>query len=188
MIINLRGTSGSGKTTVIRELMQLYTPVSVIERTETGCPLVYQLSGSISPVYVLGSYENVCGGCDVVENYTVVIPQLIAKYMVSGHVLFEGLLVSGAFGATGACLSKLAKGVCVVVAFLDTPLSICLDRVKNRRVQRGAQKVFNPANTIQKFNQIVAVKRMFRGTDVRVVDVDHREALQHIVQLLEENR
>ena len=188
MIINLRGTSGSGKSTVVLELMRLFAPVEIIERVGEGVrarPLVYRIHGCAPPLYVFGSYESVCGGCDVIDDYAAVVPQLVDKYLSQGHVLFEGLLVSGTFGAIGVHLQRLAAGGHeVVVAFLDTPLGVCLDRVEFRRAQRGVQKAFNPVNTIKKFHQCIVVKRQFRGKGIRVVDIHYQESVQQIAQLV----
>lgn len=60
MILNIRGTSGSGKTYLVRQIMEALGPpkpiLDVEDRVEG-----YELRGNIR---VVGSYERECGGCD----------------------------------------------------------------------------------------------------------------------------
>ena len=68
MIINIRGTSGSGKSFLVRHIMRLYpkqVPVYVSDRRQ---PISYTLSRSGRKLLVVGHYESVCGGCDTVHS------------------------------------------------------------------------------------------------------------------------
>lgn len=64
MILNIRGTSGSGKTWLIRRIMEELGPPEPIISAEGEKPDGYLLQGNIR---LVGSYENVCGGCDAVN-------------------------------------------------------------------------------------------------------------------------
>jgi hypothetical protein len=67
MIINLRGCNGSGKTTIVRRFLDRLPSRAFGPRADR--PLGYGVDatewGVTRPVYVVGSYENACGGADV---------------------------------------------------------------------------------------------------------------------------
>ena len=91
MIINIRGTSGSGKTYTVRSFMNKYQPESVImyDSKMVAAHCVYY---NMIPVYVIGSYKNVCGGCDAIPTQDMAC-SLVRHFAQFGHVLFEGLLM-----------------------------------------------------------------------------------------------
>ena len=63
MIINVRGTSGTGKSTVIHNILKKYPHKPVI--SHGGKHMGYKVeltSGKF--LYVVGKYETQCGGCD----------------------------------------------------------------------------------------------------------------------------
>jgi hypothetical protein len=100
MLINLRGTSGSGKSTIVRNLM-----------TQCGCKPIHGALGLHlpeayllmlpHPVYVIGPYTTPCGGCDRILPFALV-PRLIKQYSQRGHVILEGLLMSTCYGEIGS--------------------------------------------------------------------------------------
>ena len=81
MIINVRGTNGSGKTTVVKSLMEMSGPSAVPMTWATQrihsptqkdpdrfvdkdvCGDVYELPSG-KTLGVLGTYHKKCGGCD----------------------------------------------------------------------------------------------------------------------------
>ena len=103
MVINLRATNGAGKSTAIRALMEK-SNVHPIFGTTFGlrCPEGYKarLPQVEADVFVLGPYTAQCGGCDRIQPYDL-IPRLIEKYAVQGHLIFEGALISTCWGAIG---------------------------------------------------------------------------------------
>lgn len=186
MILSLRGTSGSGKSTAVRAILDM-GPTAVVEevkRVRGARPLVYRVDAEV-PLFVFGSYATVCGGVDTIQDYKTVVPQLLDRYAPRGHVLFEGLLLSGTYGSTGAKMAELAvRGHEAVCVFLDTPLEVCLQRVQARRAARGDDRPLNPKNTTSKHNQIVGALRRLQEHGLRVVTIDHRRAAEQLLELL----
>lgn len=153
MVINVRGTSGSGKTTVMREIMSQSTSTQPIILDGQKKPDAYLLNiPSVQhAVFLVGSYENVCGGCDAIATQDEICAR-VRNYSKDGHVLFEGLLMSHVFSRYAALDRELAaRGVPSIWAFLDTPLELCLARVNDRRVARGQLEPVNPVNTSDKW-------------------------------------
>lgn len=191
MIINLRGTSGSGKTTVVRNIMRRW-PHAPVEFTKTARgqkPLVYRIIPSIERrLFVFGSYATECGGCDTISDYKTIIPELLPRYAPLGDILYEGMLISGTYGSIGPVLAAMetAGHGPAIFAFLDTPIEVCLERVRARRVARGDLRELDPSNTVSKYKAILNAKKRVSAPPLshRVVDIDHRDAEAQVLALL----
>ena len=156
-IIQVRGTSGSGKSTVMRAVMKQlgeFHGVTVAGRKQ---PMYYQLDwrhGSSKPVgfdlCVLGHYATACGGCDTIGSAKAVI-ELIDSMKHWDVILCEGLLLSEDVKNTLTLPIDRLK-----VLFLTTPLDTCLERIKGRRATAGNDKPLNVANTS---NRVATIER-----------------------------
>ena len=176
MIINIRGTSGSGKTVIIRGIMEKFS-MRVPLGDNIKRPIAYELSADGLPTtYVMGSYENVCGGCDTIKTQDEICDR-IRRYALQGHVLVEGLLMSHIFGRY-AELAKELYPIPYVWAFLDTPLQVCLDRINMRRRAKGKLDPVNPENTTKKWHDM---RRVFKKCELAKLDVrwlDHQKGTE----------
>jgi ABC-type dipeptide/oligopeptide/nickel transport system ATPase component len=196
MIINIRGTSGSGKTYAVREVMRLiakyYTNYDWLpvrgeykSKGKTVSKVVAQVSHfRMQPVYVIGNYAaNVCGGCDTITSQDVVC-SLVRHFSQFGHVIFEGLILSHLYARYVALDDELTSaGERYVWAFLDTPLKLCLERVQQRRDARGDDRPFNPENTIGKFESIVKCRSKVEELGREVITVPHDNPARTIMEL-----
>lgn len=188
MVINLRGTSGSGKTTIVRQLMALGS-VSVIgsDRKPDAYRLV--LPEVHRPLFVIGSYRNVCGGCDSIKSQDEVCERVLS-WAPHGHVLFEGLLVSGTFERYAKLDRKVARGGHgpYVWGVLDTPLAVCVNRINARRRARGQMKPVSPENTEAKYRSVVSSTRQarsgFEAANLDVRFIDHTRASDVVLDWL----
>jgi hypothetical protein len=163
MLINLRGTHGAGKSTVVRKLLDANAARPIFGALGPR-PEAYELTvaGEIK-TFVIGPYNTVCGGCDAVQPYELICP-LIEKYAAAGHVIFEGALISSCWGAVGLLMERWKREA--IVVFLNTPADECVRRVMARRQQRGDGRVFNPANLIQKHATIARLKQKLDAAGV----------------------
>jgi thymidylate kinase len=176
MLINLRGTSGAGKSTVVRALMAQCPHKPIYGALGLRLPEAYALMLP-QPAYIIGPYTTApCGGCDAVQSFALVL-QLLEHYAERGHVVFEGLLLSTCFGVIG----KLMEMHDSVVMFLDTPLRVCIERVKARRAAAGNLRPFNPNLLAQKYATIARLKGKFGS---RAMTVNDRDASATIMRLL----
>lgn len=183
MIISIRGTHGSGKSWVVRELMHECSPTPKFGKLGIRKPEAYllQLPGIDKPLFVLGPYETDCGGCDSIQPYDLIL-EFIESYAAEGHVLFEGAIVSSSYGRVGRLMEKWGTDACML--FLTTPLDECIRRVNSRRkvgvsstpsllgdgpLMTGA--VLNTKNTENKYLQIEDSKEKIRVAGImRVVE------------------
>lgn len=144
MILNIRGTNGTGKSHLVRQLMadltreqgEPFEPRHVAGRKR---PLYYSLSrGQIHPdVVVLGHYETDCGGCDTISRIDDVFT-LARRFSEQGHdVIMEGMILSGEVKRSQ---SLVEDKVPFKIFHLDIPVQECIDSVNQRRWRRDPSK------------------------------------------------
>jgi len=166
MLIKLHGTSGSGKSTVARHLMNL----GLTDPCDNGTRVVG--IGLLRPLYILGTYNSQCGGCDTLTAGQQI--ELIHFYAPRGHVFYEGLLGSEYYGKLG--VASEPYGNRHVFAFLDTPIELCIERVKARRLAKGNAKPLNEENTRNRVRKIETLKRKLYQQGRTVVTIGHHNA------------
>ena len=185
IILSLRGTSGSGKTTVARKFITDYPckPLNIPQiKKHWGYEVDLSAEGLNSKLYVIGSYENTCGGTDGINTQEEIADRALAAHP-RGHVLLEGLLLSKV-GPNAITTKMLAPTGAYVAAYIDTPLQTCLDRVQARRVERGDERPFNPQNTISAFKStLAACKNLHEMGGVKVITVDHKNAFNETLDI-----
>lgn len=181
---NLRGTNGSGKTTVARELLKLAGAVPVLMKGKK----VEAYRGALfeKPIVFLGSYETQCGGCDTIPSVARVA-ELLEHYMgafTNGVVFFEGLMISHMLGTVGAMQAQLGKQN-NILAFLDTPLEVCIKRVEMRRRERADYREFDPRNIVADHPRVASCMRKAVKQKYVVIVVNYDNALEQVKTDLE---
>jgi len=177
-IIKIHGCSGAGKTTAVRQYMLRYDAQAVESHVPKPEAYICDLY-----TYVLGSYENTCGGMDTVGSAAKVMA-LVDKYAARGNVIFEGLLQSTYYGAMGAHSIKYGKDY--IYAFLDTPIELCLERVVARRAASGRNNKFDPQLTRNKHATILRLqnKLIAEGKHTVVIFKHDGDLAEQIKELL----
>ena len=138
MIVNIRGTNGSGKTTVINGVLSKFKPVPIYGLMGPRKPEAYRLDrGKKKPLFVIGPYDGTpTSGVDNVSTKGLeALIELLAKYDARGHVLFEGAMISTNVGLLGYWLADRKERV--VIAQLDTSVEDCFAGVASRRRAAG---------------------------------------------------
>jgi hypothetical protein len=92
VIINLRGTSGSGKTTVVRNLIKSCEVRPIYGLLGHRQPEAIALQRPHRALYALGPYP--AAGCDSILGRLGVkgVITLLEKYRTRGDIIFEGLI------------------------------------------------------------------------------------------------
>jgi adenylate kinase family enzyme len=184
IILCLRGTSGSGKTTIARTFIEKY-PTFPIEDSNSNKIWGYEVDmsqeGFSAPLFVIGSYATTCGGCDNINTQKEIAERALSVHP-RGHVLIEGLLLAHA-GPKAITTTMLKETNAYVLGYIDTPLDVCLDRVQKRRIARGDLRPFNPDNTISKHSGAHRTCINMHNIGVPVRTVDHTDAFNKTLEI-----
>lgn len=196
-IVNIRGTHGSGKSTIATRIMNKYGYIEHIKISADG--MKARTAGYIVPIkrgetlFIVGKYETACGGCDGIQPYSDIWPRVAAAAEDHHHVLFEGALISTTYGSIGQ--ESEFFGNDFVFAFMDTPLEECVRRVNARRAARGAGPIEDIKNIAGKHATIAALRsKLMYGHQTpaasrgevpkrKVADIDHTQPLRTTLKL-----
>lgn len=174
MIINIRGTGGSGKSWTVNQLFARF-PVATYDKAALG----HVLNNN---TLVLGPYLTGVSteGTDVVtRRMTQDELQRVVRAGSACHpnVLFEGLIVSVIYGRWRDLARELPDYRWV---FLNTPLEQCIANTKKRRRRAGKPEEFNPKATIDKYRSVRSVLAKARADRLQVWDVSSDDAVDLI--------
>jgi hypothetical protein len=184
-IISIRGTNGSGKSTIARKLIELFDaqPESVDKR---GKPQNYVMTAGQSTLHIIGSYANDCGGCDGIKVWDDIWPRVV-RFAELGHVVFEGLSVSSGYGRIGKWSEPY--GDRMIFAFMDTPPELCIERVIERRKRKGNLKPYDATNLLAKHRAVQSTLRRCRDEfGRRAVILNHLDPVSQVLDLLKINQ
>lgn len=183
MIVNLRGTNGSGKSTVPHTLIAQskdarevnlvgYTTEKGAERFVVG----YHLRDL--DLCIVGKYATACGGCDGVKTQDLICAAVIAASRVATNVLFEGVIVSTLFSRY-LTLAKGFKKRGFTWAYLDTPLKTCLERIQ----KRNGGKEIKEDLVASKTRAIASTRVKAEVAGQRVKIINHKNAVAEVKAL-----
>lgn len=179
---NPRGTSGSGKTTIVRAILDVSgaTPYK-LHRNKVR---MYRGEFQGVELFVLGDYRGQCGGCDTIQPYADILPLIsyVMERTEPSLLVYEGLLISHSLGTIGELVKPY--GHRHIMAFLDTPLNVCLDRVKSRRLERGQLAPLNPANTTKDHGSVARCKERAQAQGFTVRTIRHDESISQSLEIL----
>lgn len=187
---NLRGTSGSGKSTIVRALMAKYSRKEEQFIAGRKQPISYKLyRDEGAPLFVVGHYNTPTGGGDSVSQGMVFIYEMVNKELDAGYdVILEGLVISS--DVTRAVDLKNRHELLIVE--LTTPIEMCLEGIRSRRAascaiksaKKGIEiipKEVDPKNTVAKMKQIVPQRKRFKAAGVDFRMLDRSEALKAVL-------
>jgi AAA domain len=186
IIINPRGTSGSGKTELVRRILAHYGwqrtagpeaegGLAAIYREGRTRPLGYRLehpSGG-PPLAVMGDYEVTSGGCDTIRAVDGGLEEIMrraAEHAAAGHdVLIEGQLLSSEHERS----AELARSHDLHVLRLTTPPEQCArNLVSRRRVRRDTWRSVAGAVAIEHEMVAAACERLAQYATVEALGFD----------------
>jgi ABC-type dipeptide/oligopeptide/nickel transport system ATPase component len=199
IILNIRGTNGSGKSTTVRSLMDYLWTKKALKRTpfqidgkEGGYKFVLPEGRNVS---ILGKYATACGGLDASFSYPGAADDVIFfldELAKVGDVVAEGVVAMGSYGIGRLqkfSVDQTAKSNKVIFALMDTPLETCIARCEARRAEKAAAKgkeakPLNPENLRSKWesNHKDLQKLKDLGLDTRFIP--HIDPLPTILQFL----
>lgn len=187
MIIQLRGTSGSGKSHIMRSVLgQLRNKTKWYEPGRKQ-PLGYGGWFDNRHIAIPGHYETPCGGCDTIPDLTKVFDTVLNAVAGSPIVLFEGLLASEDTRRTLELRDTIAPELFRVINII-TPIEDCLAGIQQRRDARGDVRPLKPDNTVNRVRTINRACAKLRDAGMEVYEADRERASQLVFTWLWETQ
>lgn len=185
MLIQVAGTSGSGKSHLMRSFLKHMRKEAEVEEGHLqgrASPIGYLINRKNNPIFVAGAYDVPTGGCDTIRDVKQVY-ELLDKHLKLGrHVVFEGLFC---MNQTRGPQLATRLGKDYVVLQLATPLATCLASINSRRAERGEGELANQTNTIDNYRRATNFCASMREAGARVIRVTRDEGLDKMLELLE---
>jgi hypothetical protein len=202
VILQIRATSGGGKTTVMRHLFGIACcePVKVQKTARGQKVLINQGDWRGYPFYVIGPYDaEGTGGCDRISKIEEVValvdsvakPTHDKRGNHSGIVCFEGLLLAHSWGQMGEHLHA-RYGDRYMNAFIDTSVEQCYKNVLKRRKAAGADNTDKERtekihkNVVADHHRVALAHKRVIARGGRLIDVPYKTAPQFVENYLNE--
>jgi hypothetical protein len=177
-LVNLRGTSGSGKSYLVRTMLDeaKQRAKAWYEWMEDGRkrPLAteFRFEGGVG-LLIPGPYDTPCGGCDTIKTVDRAY-ELVGIGADEGlHVLYEGIMIMDDVRRA----IELSKRCTLTVIGLTTPLSECLAAIEQRRLERGDERTLDPTNTQNRYRSCARRLERLHAGGVNVLRLNREEAL-----------
>ena len=183
MIVNVRGTFGSGKSTVVRRVMEKYAERRPVHCEGRKQPFGYQCirADHGRNLWVVGHYETACGGTDTIPKINVIYEQVNKAADLGYDVIYEGgALVAGDWRRA----AEAAKHHPFTAIILTTPIEVCLDSIRARRAARGDDRPLNPDNTVGRYHYTLKLADKLAAAGVTVRHADREEAFKLACEVL----
>ena len=199
MIINIRGTNGSGKTTLARELITPQAqPVDLVwydnpTKRDPGRRSSVEGWGTPGGYLAVGKYSTGCGGMDTIKTFGLQQEAIEAAARWEGkagqgprHIICEGVLASTVAGSWLEFFKRFDyPDHEPVVAYLDTPLELCLERIRERQrdTDRGEREIKEDL-VADKVKSINATRAKFEAAGIRTLTLRHDHAQQDLLDFV----
>lgn len=183
MIINICGSSGSGKSSLVRQLMSQYPIRIPLQPENRKRPVAYTCGKHCygNNLFVLGHYETACGGCDTLASWFPdgmlheIYEWIRAAHTSTTNIIYEGLLIES---DVKRAINLHKDGYPFVAVFLNTSKQLCLDSVRMRREANGNFKPLNPKNTLDRVRQCIRRReRLINEGDCHTEYLSREDAL-----------
>lgn len=186
MIINLAGTNGSGKSTIVRGLIKgcvLKPEYADHRKTPTG----YKTTFAGNPLYLIGAYEVGTGGADTIKRFGVepIFEMIERKAREGFNVIYEGAFVMN--HTRGPELLARAKkfGCEFHILLLTTPLEVCIQSIQARRAETSFNSPAAQRKNIEGSHQrALNYATKMRRAGARVHRVSRADGLEILEDLL----
>lgn len=144
VMLNIRGTNGSGKSYISKRLRDEHPHELVVEPQQilgknfkkANATIISAGQEDADPVILVGREKTSCDGIFPQE----IIEEMLRYWARRGHCVWDNVLVSGNVGRWGVLAKELEKeGFKQIWCPLDTPYATCIERIYARRAQAEAE-------------------------------------------------
>lgn len=185
MIVNIAGTSGSGKSHLVRSFIDWankYGAVKPCYIDDRKDPIGYDVILKHSKtIHLVGAYENAdTAGCDTIRDVVWLYDYILEQHNAGKHVVYEGLFMMNMTRGPQVAAETHA----VYVILLTDPLAVCIASINDRRRARGEGPLLKKDNTESNFKRAQSYADKMSRAGARVLGIKRSMALQQLVELL----
>lgn len=173
-IYNIRGANGSGKTTLARAFLppdlkgnQHGGPIDLTwyaapTKKDPARLLPVTGYGAYAPMgttIVVGPYNTPTGGMDNIPSFPIQQEACWAALGLAEAVIAEGVLASTVYGSWATFADRVtAAGHRFAFVYLQTPLEVCLERIRKRQEASGKVREIKTDLVADKVRAITATR------------------------------
>lgn len=203
MIINIRGTNGSGKTTLARDLIGADAkPINLLwypspTKRDPERKQAVEAYGRPGGWLAVGSYRQGCGGMDTIPSFDLQQRAIRAAHdwkREGGpelprdgrprYIVCEGVLASTVAGSWLNFFGGFNKDE-VLIAYLDTPLEVCLERIRQRQIAaKGEAREIKSEQVADKIRAIEATRKRFDEAGFKTISVSYTDPARNLKRWL----
>lgn len=138
LLVNIRGTNGSGKSTIPRAIIRHDKNVEYRVQAYSDAKVELVICHTYKIIFV-GRYHTQCGGLDTIDTTQHVEDAIwcaVRQQDCKGYtIVCEGILASTVKSTYARIFTELSQShwqIKPIVLFLDPPLDVCLQRIYAR--------------------------------------------------------
>lgn len=185
IIAQIKGSNGSGKTTIVKQLLS-HSDVISVHNEDAGCLTVAEDLGWV----VVGKYsmDKAMGGCDTVSSGVEGIKSLIygaMEYCVGRldmyGIVFEGMMISTIKSTFYNYVLRWQPLFTPRFVILQATLEGCLERIRGRGTMKSN---LNHDNIRNKCEMVIRHAMTYDPQYVRWIDVEHIPVEQMLPEFL----
>jgi hypothetical protein len=145
-------------------------------------------------VLVVGPYRTACGGLDGVQSFDLSFQalnrgiELMAQYGTEPEraIVCEGVISSTVWGSWGEYAKKVTgeRAVDFAFCYLDTPLEVCLDRIRGRQQAAGKERQIKEELVSDKIRAIAATREKALAAGHLVYDLPWAEPVAPLTAIM----
>lgn len=173
LLVNIRGTNGSGKSTIpisMKDDPDMYEVVRPYKGKPKKILTVFPNYGWVA----LGAYNRQVGGCDAFPNKAFIKKVLMyaLKKFPEYNVIMEGILIATTYSTYAELFAEMQElyNVQPVIYYLMPPVETCIERIK----QRNGDKPFKEELVHAKYGMMLrGIKKFERAKDFPLFVIDN---------------
>lgn len=173
LLVNIRGTNGSGKSTIpiaMKDDPDMYEVIRPYKGRPKKILTVFPTYGWVA----LGAYNRQVGGLDGFPNkaFTKKVLQYALKKFPDYNILMEGILASTTYSTYAELFRNVQKewDIQPVIYYLMPPVEVCIERIK----QRNGNKPFKEELVHNKYAMMQrGIKKFEQAKDFPVFVIDN---------------
>ena len=173
LLVNVRGTNGSGKSTIpvaMKDDPDTYQVIRPYKGKPKKILTVFPNYGWVA----LGAYERQVGGLDGFPNkaFTEKVLEYALKKFPQYNILMEGILASTTYSTYAELFRNIEKkwNIQPVIYYLMPPVEICIERIK----QRNGDKPFKEELVKSKYEGMKrGIEKFRQAGEFPVVTIDN---------------